>query len=79
MSVLDTEGEKWDMKLSVKRSEAGNVARYIAGISQWMRAWGAREGDAISFEATCLHPLAVCPHQMHSPPARCPAAACYFP
>lgn len=60
IGVLDADGQTWDMKFSLKRSLAGNVARYITGVCGWMRAWGCREGDCISFEALGFSPLQAC-------------------
>ena len=64
--MRDAEGGVWDMKFSMKKSEAGNVARYVAGIGPWMRCWGCQPGDEISFQAACMDPLQVCGRCNHA-------------
>ena len=67
VAVEDAEGQMFDMKFSIKRSDAGNIARYIAGVGVWMRAWACREGDTISFEVSSLQPLTVTNTLLTSP------------
>ncbi|KAK9802614.1 hypothetical protein WJX73_003086 [Symbiochloris irregularis] len=55
--MMDADDLEWEMRFNVKRTANGNVMRYLAGVTAWMRAWGVREGDRVSFEVLSLQPL----------------------